>query len=850
LAILILLIAAGNARAQADRMDDSTELSYNIFMANSEVQNGNLVGAINHYYSALQVLQDIEARHQGNDSIQPHIHDTRGIVTHSIARVFYNRGHYARAKVTLEKALESYRKCHNDDAIFGVLQDLAACERMIGDLPKAAQYYEDIKQECLSRGMSTQYKSTCQLLTDIYVDMYMADTDPDSRRQMIDKAAATAGELYYYCSANDKPQQLNAYNNVAYCRILSGDYASAIKDYESLIRHAKDDNNLGDLAVSYTNLGICYQKMGQMKDCYAYLQKAAKARMEDGDIANCSRVDNILAMVYLREKDLYNAEVFAKEAIAQAESAADPLLMEDAYDTYSEILKQLGNYDGAMQYREKCIILRDSLNMEEDIRKKNENAELRQLIDAEQKSSETIYQQRIERKNMELLKSQHDKEEADRKAEQERHRAAMLERDQALKTNELQRLQIERMMREREVAIDRAYADSMRRQADIQQQKLINEKQKQLLKEQERRAELELRDSKSKSRQLVMMIAIVIFALLLVVFLVFFVMMRRKNREILSQKEALELKNEELDQQRTMIEDFAHEVMVKNDEIQHKNKSITDSILYAKRIQESVCVIPEFLDGSILDYFVFFRPKDIVSGDFFWFHNTDRYIFAVAADCTGHGVPGAFMSMLGISLLNKIVAEHGEYRPNVILNEMRDEVKRTLHQKDMASVQKDGMDMSLVRIDVDTLEMQYAGANNDGYLLKRYSKGEAEQACSDMGKRDLIGESPNGVLRLVMMNADSMPVGVYIDESREFTVKSYQLRHGDTIYLISDGILDQFGGPTRTKFKKSSFKKLIMDINSQPISGQKQMIEKTIDDWIGTEHSQMDDMVVLALNVR
>jgi serine phosphatase RsbU (regulator of sigma subunit) len=230
----------------------------------------------------------------------------------------------------------------------------------------------------------------------------------------------------------------------------------------------------------------------------------------------------------------------------------------------------------------------------------------------------------------------------------------------------------------------------------------------------------------------------------------------------------------------------------------------------------------ELLDEA----FILYRPRDIVSGDFFWIRQVNQFIILAAADCTGHGVPGAFMSLLGISYLNEIVQRREITQAGEVLNELRRQIKHSLRQHGHPDETKDGIDMALCVIDQKNRSMQYAGAYNPLYLI-REEKGDAE---------------------LIELKADRMPLGYHQGKDRPFTNHDIKLEIGDTFYIFSDGFIDQKGGPEQKKFMSKKFKSLLIEIHDRPLFDQKNILEKTLTDWMGTQ-SQIDDILVVGVRV-
>jgi serine phosphatase RsbU (regulator of sigma subunit) len=283
--------------------------------------------------------------------------------------------------------------------------------------------------------------------------------------------------------------------------------------------------------------------------------------------------------------------------------------------------------------------------------------------------------------------------------------------------------------------------------------------------------------------------------------------------------ENLKGKNTELERQKEYIEKIHLE--------------ITDSINYAKRIQSAILPDSNLLSGHFADHFILFKPRNVVSGDFYWFTKVENHIIVTVADCTGHGVPGAFMSMLGMSYLREIVQKEYMTEPSRILYKLRKEIVNTLNQKGIQSEQKDGMDISLISInfsDCDTesdksFEMQWAGANNPCWIIK------------------------NG--EFFELKPDKMPIGIH-DKMEKFTAQKVTLHSGDLIYLAGDGYKDQFGGPKSKKFMSKRLKELLINSSGGTMDNQKAILEKAIDEWQNgyeIKHEQTDDITILGIRI-
>jgi serine phosphatase RsbU (regulator of sigma subunit) len=291
-----------------------------------------------------------------------------------------------------------------------------------------------------------------------------------------------------------------------------------------------------------------------------------------------------------------------------------------------------------------------------------------------------------------------------------------------------------------------------------------------------------------------------------------------QNAEILE-------KNEEIKAQSELIKSQADKLAEQHQITLKQKQEIIDSINYAKRIQQAVFPTKEYIDKILNEHFILFKPRDIVSGDFYWMRKIKNFIIVVAADSTGHGVPGAFMSMLGVSFLNEIVSAKSLDNAGEILNRLRDKVKKSLHQTDVNSVSQDGMDIAFYIINTETLELQYSGAYNPLFIVRKNQEAE-----------------------LIEIKADRQPIAIFMRE-KEFSSYNIQLQKGDCLYTFSDGYADQFGGKKGQKFKLKNFKQILLDIYDLPMKEQKQILKSTLENWMGNAHEQLDDILVLGVRV-
>lgn len=330
------------------------------------------------------------------------------------------------------------------------------------------------------------------------------------------------------------------------------------------------------------------------------------------------------------------------------------------------------------------------------------------------------------------------------------------------------------------------------------------------------------------------------------IILIIYLNSRRLKASNLKLQRIIEEKTSEIVNQRDALQDQNIEIEEQKKNLEEKNKNILDSITYAKRIQRALLQAEDQVSNHLPEHFILFKPKDIVSGDFYWAREKtfkgQKYWYLTAGDCTGHGVPGAFLTMLGTSFLNEIISDEELLEPAEILDKLRAKVIQDLGQTGEKHNSRDGMDMALVRVNLDTLEASYSGANNPLWIINK--EGELKE-----------------------IKADKQPVS-YQEHSQPFTNHTIQLRRDDTFYIFSDGYADQFGGEDipqgfekynltkkstkrigGKKFKSANFKKLLTSIYNVPMAEQKEVIDDVFETWKG-DLEQLDDVCVIGVKLK
>jgi serine phosphatase RsbU (regulator of sigma subunit) len=630
-----------------------------------------------------------------------------------------------------------------------------------------------------------------QRLADLYIRM----GEYDSAIRVYDKL------LSAFLTSNDYRRAATVYNNFGFLRFRLKDYENAIKDFQSASDYsAKGGDDPYFLTDVHTNLAIACQTTGRQKEMMQYLNNALvyAGRSERSD--QKARIDHILALIYFSKGDNYHAELYCRDCIESAGRTPGDTIRKDCFLTLSRVMEKGNDYPKALEYYEKYLNSRDSLTLLTTLAGKTESDRL------------VIYDRLEERLRLDIAAGEYQGLEIKKlKAESvtRENQVSLLIKDQELERSKsyslaqslvLERERSARIINEQEVKQleQQKKNDSLaikyeKEAGDVLKQKnaaLENEKN---LQDENLRKQKLLKQMGFGLGSLAFIVAIMVLAGL--------ISTRRKNQKLAESKAQIEKINSDLEV---------------------KNQAITDSIQYASRIQSAVLPPINFLTEWGIDNFILFKPKDIVSGDFYWGKMKDERIIVAAADCTGHGVPGAFMSMLGHAFLDEIVNTTVVKDAAGILNLLRDEIINTLKQRGMVGESRDGMDISLCIIDRKKGKLDFAGANNPLYLIR------------------------DGKLKKIQ--ADRMPIGIHVTTLSPFTNNTVEIKNGDHIYIFSDGFADQFGGPKGKKYMYKPFQDLLLRNHGSPLASQKEIIEDAFNKWKG-EREQVDDVLVIGMKL-
>ncbi|MBI5219544.1 MAG: tetratricopeptide repeat protein [Bacteroidia bacterium] len=638
-----------------------------------------------------------------------------------------------------------------------------------------------------------------------------------------DKATATAG----------KNGIANCCNNIGGVYFNHDNYGKAIEYFSKALKLFKELNEKKGIAMCLNNIGLIYRMQENYNKAIEYFYNSLKIHEEKNDFRGQSLCYNNLGITYMALNKNNVAIEYYHKCLKMLEKIEDKFGIALVLVNMSELNMKLGNYKNAIHNAQQSLLIAKETGELDN--QKFAYCHLANAYDSLRNYKEAY----------------------------KYHKLYKLITDSIF--NEEGSKQIKNM---------EAKYQSEKKQKEIE------------LKE----SQLAKKNIEVKQQRTQKFAFIGGFVLMLVLSVVIFKSYRDKKKAnilLAEQKHEIEEKNEELNQQNAEIAAQRDEIEAQRDlvtkqkeEIELIHSELKDSIYYAERIQKAV--LPDLKDILSLksqdsssktqdplefgarnlefEAFILFRPKDIVSGDFYWMAKRNNWLLIAVADCTGHGVPGAFMSMLGISFLNEIIAKEEIQTASHVLDELRKYVIHSLQQKGILGEQKDGMDMAFVAIDLNpqtsqvslgsepgkTSEVytaQFAGANNPLYIVS--------SLMFDVSSSENNLKLQTSNLKLHEVKPDKMPVAIH-ENMQPFTNHIIQLQKGDTIYLMSDGYADQFGGPKGRKFYEKQLKEILFVNSHLSMVEQKEIIDKTIEDWKNkhdTKYEQTDDITIVGVKI-
>ena len=777
-------------------------------------------------------------------------------------------------KQIFQKSLDYFLNAHqirkkqnNTIELVRSLQQVGMGYYLVNNLPNATKYYiESLDLAKQQKDDIANLRTSADILNKLFFISQSAKQN--------DKAIIYANEsLILYETLKDTLSMSNMLNNVGFLYREQNDTKNAndyFKKALTLNQQLVSSKNGENRAIILQNIGVIYTNLTDDKNAIKSFNEALTIRQKLANPSKLAESHNYIAKHYTVTEFYDRAEKEALNAIQFAKKVNDYKNLIESYKILSEISRKNGDYKKSDEYNRLREVARDSLANQKD---KNSQVFQQKQITAERQESE--YRLILAEKQKQELVLQQLKLESDKKQQEleiNQQKLTSLEKDKTIQAAESQRQIAEnrRVQQDLEISRQKLLAEQQEQQvATLQKEQAL---QALALEQQKRKSdEYELQRTKSESvnklaeqerekaqqKASFILFSILGAGLLLLVILGIvvwsFVQKRKDNEKLQKQARAITESNEELRSSEEEIRQNLEELVATQEQLQTqynllaiKNKNIADSINYAKRIQTALLPRLAEIRASFPDSFVLFRPRDVISGDFYWFANKGDFQIIVTADCTGHGVPGAFMSMLGSSLLNQIIHDKEISKPNEILDLLHSGVEEMLNQRHEDNTNRDGMDASICIINRKKNIVKFAGANNPMYVL---SQKPLNFITENSTENIRIEQAENW--QLTEIKADKKPIGGRVIKQNDlnYTLHLFELDQEMRIYLFSDGFVDQIGGEGRKKLMSKGFKKLIIDNHQIPFNEQGVILENFFENWIYETKKQLDDVMLLGIKI-
>lgn len=626
----------------------------------------------------------------------------------------------------------------------------------------------------------------CDLIRNIGL-CYKNLTEPDKALEFYNTS------LQLSLESNYKLGSFKCFNNIGNVYMGISNYASALSNFFDAQQIAETLEDKSMLATCNLNIGIIYFYQNNYDKALAYYNKSlviSNLLKKEQDIADCYTNIGVVLMAKNKNNEAIN---YFKRANIIFQKNDDKVGILNCYTNLGDIYSDINQTDKALEYYTKSIKLSEIIGDKTSIAYLY-NSLAKLYLEKASSNNKTTAQLAIRYAKMSLQLSHsikailYERNAADilLKAYKivENNYLALVYADLYIKLND------SIFSKDKTTALAETELKFKTERKQLEIDKLNQEKK--------------LQQSENLRQKILIFCSLGGF-MLLVIFTVFIVNRLKITR---LQKQTIEV-------QKYKIETILHDV--------------NQSIDYATLIQNSVLPEINSLDQYVASHFVLYLPKDRVSGDFYWWTKIYDSLIITVSDCTGHGVPGAMMSMLGSSLLREIVLKEEVTNPDAILSKLRAEIIKALKQTHSPKARKDGMDMSLITINLKTNVLHFAGANNPIYIIR---KNETETILEEY-------------------KADRMPIAIY-DRMDDFTCQEIKYKKGDKIYLFTDGYNDQFGGPKSKKFMSRNFKNLLLEISSKPMDEQLDILNNKLEEWKSgytIKNKQIDDITVLGIEL-
>ncbi len=622
----------------------------------------------------------------------------------------------------------------------------------------------------------------------------------------------------YYLKSFDYYQKLNDKENMSYCANVTGICYRKISEYDTAIKYhflslqiAEEIQNDNRISAAVYSLGLLYHSIEDFDNALQYYNRSLEYDILNNDSLGMAKSYTNLGLIYKKKNDIKTTIELYNKALDLYKKLNDNLGIAIIINNFGFLYQANKQYTKSIEYFYKSIYYEKLANNNQGIASSFSSIgdtyvlmnELDSALKYQLFALELTKDHDIKKYIYESLSQIYSKKEDYKKA-LTYHELFVAQKDTIFKLENLKQI------------------------ADMQTKYQTKKKEEEIseLTIQKKIQEINLKKNK-------IIIYSTIGGLILLIILIFVVLSAYRNKQKINI--LLMQQNAQILQQKEEITTQRDEIKTQKIDIETKHLQIKASISYAKRIQEAVLPNENFIQTILPQHFILFKPRDDVSGDFYFIKKINNLILIAAADCTGHGVPGAFMSMLGVALLNELIRNTEIQTPAQLLNELRTQIKSSLQQTGRKNEQQDGMDIAFCVINKNTYEMSFAGAYNPCWIFRT-------EQITDTDNNSTITNT-----KLITIDADRQPVGIFVKE-KQFSEKQFILQKDDVFYIFSDGYESQFGGEKNEKFKVKRLRELLTNICLLPLDNQKEILLQKLATW-QKDMEQTDDILIIGVKI-
>ncbi|PLX15085.1 MAG: hypothetical protein C0599_17485 [Salinivirgaceae bacterium] len=784
--------------------------------------------------SLLYATQVLDLARKLNDA------ENTGQALKKIGLVYYYAGMVDSAMALFTRSMGYFNKSNNIYEQANLMNNLGILISDKGDYNNALENYEKSKNLYLSINDSAGISGVLGNIGSIYLSVGSYERALEYFQQA-NKMAEDSGDEFTVMSST---------NNIGMVYHYWGKFEDAVKYYQKSLDYSEQQNDMRTFARINMNIGIIYYDWGKYNKAIEYYKRSEEVQKKLNDVNGLINTSNNIAIVYENLDSLDEALRYYDKALNISIQTENKRSIATAYLNLGSFYSGIEEYEKGLQYFLKSLKIRKEIGDKHGIATAYMSVGQGYVIVKQYNRGLDYFNRSLkifkEQKTLDRLKDNYEV-------------LAKLYRIMGNYTKAFESLM------QYSIINDSLYNENAQKQlTDIQTKYETEKKEKEieLLNKENLVKDLKVKEQHEAIQK--QRIAIISFIVVFALIIIFSIIVYRLYNKIKKANEQLALQNAEINEQKEEIMTQNDEIFAKNEVLEQQNEKITSqrdeieaqrdlvmhqkvqieqileevnqSIDYAKQIQTSILPEVSILEDRKIDSFILFKPKDRVSGDFYWWATIEDYTVITVSDCTGHGVPGAFMSFLGISFLREIVTKEYITHPGVILRKLRKDIIKTLAQTGEEGTHKDGMDMSLLVINHKENIVTWAGANNPLWIVRANQNGEVKDLAE----------------RIEEIKPDKMPIGIYMRMDK-FTTHEVQLEEGDRVFMFSDGYPDQFGGPRGKKYKSRAFKRLIAKTAEFSIEEQGQHLEKELSEWMrweGSIYKQVDDITVFGAIIK